>query len=71
VGEHGAEGDVADAADVRDLGTVLGVDDHAAALVELEADVLEAETTGVGAATDRNKDDVSAELQRRLSAKTP
>jgi hypothetical protein len=62
VRKHGAERHVADAADVRDLGAVLRVDDDAAAVVLLEADVLEAEAFGVRPATDGDEDNVSAEL---------
>jgi hypothetical protein len=47
-----------------DLGAVLGVNDHAAALVELEANVLEAEVFGVRATADGDKDDVSFELSQ-------
>ena len=47
---------------MRSLSAVLGVDDNAAALVELETDVLKTETGSVGAATDGNEDDVSVEL---------
>ena len=46
-----------------ELGAVLRVDDDAAALVELEPNVLEAETSSVGATADGNKDDVSLELR--------
>jgi hypothetical protein len=63
VGEHGAEGAVADDADVRDLGAVLLVDHEAAAVVGLKTDLLEAETGGVGTATDSNEADISVELQ--------
>jgi hypothetical protein len=52
VGEHGSEGAVADDADVRDLGAVFGVDDDAALVVGLEADLVEAEAFGVGPASD-------------------
>lgn len=62
VRKHGAEGGVTDAANVGDLGAVLGVDNDTAALIELEADVLKAKTAGIGATTNSNKDDVSIEL---------
>lgn len=62
VGKHGAEGDITNAANVGDLGAVLGVDDDTAALVLLEANVLEAETLGVGAAANSDKNDVTLEL---------
>lgn len=66
VGKHGAEGDITDAADVGDLGAVLGVDDDTAALILLEANVLKAETLGVGAATDSDKDDITLELYSNI-----
>ena len=62
VSKHGAEGGITDAADVGDLGAVLGVNNNASALVLLQADVLEAETVGVGATTNGNKDNVTLEL---------
>ena len=52
VGEHGAEGAVADYADVGEFGAVFAVDYEAALVVDFEADVLEAETLGVWAAAD-------------------
>lgn len=63
VRKHGTESAVADDADVRDLGTVLGVDDQAAAVVGLQANVLETKTVGVRAAADRDKDDICVELK--------
>ena len=62
VGEHGAERGVTDAADVGDLGAVLGVDDDTAALVELEANVLQAEALGVRSAADGDEDGLSLKL---------
>ena len=62
--EHGAEGDVADGADVRDLGAVFVVDDDAAFAVELEADLVEAEVLGEGAAADGYEGYVGVELGR-------
>ena len=62
VGEHGAEGAVADDADVGQFGAVLFVDDEAAFVVEVEVEVFEAETRGVGAAADGDEDDVCFEL---------
>jgi hypothetical protein len=47
---------------VGDLGAVLRVDDDAAAVVLLKADVLEAEALGVRPAADGDEDNVSAEL---------
>jgi hypothetical protein len=64
VRKHGPEGGVTDAADVGDLGAVFRVDDHAATLVKLEADVLEAEAVGIRATADRNEDDVSVKLDK-------
>lgn len=62
VGKHRAESGVTDTANVGDLGTVLGVDDYTAALVELHANVLKTETLGVGAAADSNKDNLGIKL---------
>lgn len=62
VGKHGAEGNVTNAADVGELGAVLGVDDDTAALVELHANVLEAEAFSVGATADGDKDDFGVNL---------
>ena len=62
VREHGAEGAVADDADVGELGAVLFVDDEAAFVVDFKADVLEAEAGGVRAAADGYEDDVGVEL---------
>jgi hypothetical protein len=50
---------------VRDLGAVFLVDDDAAAVVELDTDLLEAEAAGEGAATDGNEYDVGFDLQER------
>jgi len=62
VSKHGAESAVADRANMGNLGAVLLVDDQAAALVNLEADVVEAETRGVWAAADSDKNDVGIDL---------
>ena len=62
VREHGAEGAVADDADVGELGAVLFVDYQAAFVVDFEADVFEAEAGGVRAAADGYEDDVRVEL---------
>ena len=62
VREHGAEGAVADNADVGQLGAVLLVDYEAAFVVDFEADVFETETGGVGAAADGYENDVRVEL---------
>jgi len=60
--EHGAEGDITNAANVGDLGAVLLVDDHAAAFVKLETNVFQAQPLRVGTTADRDQDDVSIEL---------
>lgn len=60
--EHGAEGAVADYADVREFGAVLFVDYEPAFVVDFEADVFETETGGVGTAADGYEDDVGVEL---------
>ena len=64
VREHGAEGAVADDADVRDFGPVFAVDDQAAAVVGFQAHGVEVEARGVGAAADGDEDDVGVELLR-------
>ena len=66
VREHGAEGAVADDADVGEFGPVLLVDDEPAFVVDFEADVFEAEACGVGSAADSDEDDVCVELVGRL-----
>lgn len=62
VRQHSAEGDVADHTDVWDLGAIFLVDDDAATLIGLDADVFEAEAGGIGAAADSDEDDVCVEL---------
>jgi hypothetical protein len=62
VGEHGTECDVSNDTDVRNLGAVLLVDDDAAAVVDLETDVVETETGGVGTTADGDEDNVCLEL---------
>lgn len=47
VGQHGSKCNITNAADVGDLGSVFRVDDDATSLVQLEADVLEAQALGV------------------------
>ena len=69
VREHGAEGAVADYADVREFGAILFVDYEAAFVVEFEADVFETEAGGVGAAADGYEDDVGVELREWLVRK--
>ena len=62
VGEHGAEGAVADDADVGKLGAILLVDDEATFVVDLETDVFKTEAGGIGAATYGYEYDVRIEL---------
>lgn len=62
VGKHGTEGNITNGADVRDLGTVLLVNDNAATLVNLNSEVLETETLSVGTATDSNEDNIGIKL---------
>lgn len=66
MGEHGAEGAVTDDADVGEFGAVLLVDYEAAFVVDFEADIFEAEASGVGAAANGDKDNVCIELMRDL-----
>lgn len=63
VRQHGAEGDIADHADMGDLGAVLLVDDDTATFVGLNADIFKAETGSIGAAADRDEDDVGVKLK--------
>lgn len=63
VGKHGAEGGITNTSDVGDLGSVLGVDDNTAALVDLEANVLKAKASGVGSSANGNKNDIGLNLQ--------
>ena len=64
VREHGSKCAVADDTDMRQFGAVLFVDYHATFIVDVEADVLEAEAGGVGAAADRYEDYVCVQLRR-------
>ena len=48
VGEHGAGDDVTDGVDAGEVGLEVGVDDDAAAFIELEAGFLSAEASRVG-----------------------
>jgi hypothetical protein len=63
VGKHRTEGNVTDGANVLDLGAVLLVDDQAATVVSLEANVVETQTGSVGTATNSDKDDISVKLK--------
>ena len=62
VGKHRSECAVSDSADVGNLGAVLLVDDQAAPVVGLKADVVQTKTRCVWAATDGNENDVSVHL---------
>ena len=62
VREHGAEGAVADDADVREFGAILFVDYESAFVVDFEADVFETKTGGVRAAPDGDEHNVRVEL---------
>ena len=64
VREHGAEGAVTNDADVGEFGAVLLVNDKAAFVIDLEANIFEAKSGGVGAAADSNEDDVCVKLWR-------
>lgn len=64
--QHSAEGDVTDHTNVWDLSAIFLIDDDAAALVGLDANVFEAESGGIGAAADSDEDDVCAELKRLI-----
>lgn len=64
VGQHGTVGDITDAANVGDRGAELRVDGDATALIDLDANVLETETLGVGLATNGDKDDISIQLEK-------
>jgi hypothetical protein len=62
VRQHGAEGDITNAADVRDCGAVFAVDHNTAAVVLLDSHVLKTKTTGVGAAADGDQNNVGVNL---------
>jgi hypothetical protein len=62
VGKHRAESSVTNASDVGDLGSVLGIDDDSAALVELKANVLKAEAASVRSSANGNKDNIGLDL---------
>lgn len=70
VRKHGAECAVTDDSDVWELGAVFLVDDETATLVELEADGLMAEASGVWATADGNKDDIRLKLYVCLSQRS-
>ena len=62
VRQHGTESAVANDANVGMLRAVLLVDHNAAALVDLQTNVLETETSRVGATANSNEDDFGIEL---------
>lgn len=62
VSQHRTEGHIANAANVGDLGAVLGIDNDTATLIELEANVLQAQALGIRSATDGNQDGLGFEL---------
>ena len=61
--QHGSEGTVADDSDVWDFSTVLLIDYESTFIVDLKTDILEAKTSGVGAATDSYKYDICVKLR--------
>jgi hypothetical protein len=63
VREHGSEGHVADAFDVRHAGVELVVDHDASAWVDFDADFIEAEALDVWPAADGDEDNVRLELR--------
>lgn len=63
VGEHGAEGAVADDSDVGVLGAVLLVDHEPTFVVDVETDVLETEAGGIWSTADCYEDDIGIKLQ--------
>lgn len=62
VGQHRTEGNVTNGTNVGDLSPVFLVNDDTAALVDLKANVLQAETVSVRAATDGDENNISIEL---------
>lgn len=62
VRKHRPKGSVTDASDMGDLGSVLGVDDDTATLVQLKTNVLKTQTAGVGSSTDGNENNVRLNL---------
>lgn len=64
VGQHGPEGDISNAPDVGELGSVLLINDDTSALVELQPNILQAQSRGVWPATYGDEDDVGVELYR-------
>ena len=63
VREHGPEGHVADALDVRHARVKLVVDHDAPARVDFDADVFEAETFDVGSAADGDEHNICLKLR--------
>lgn len=62
VGQHGSKCNITDAADVGDLGSVFRVDDDATSLVQLEADILEAQALGVGSSANGDQNHLGVNL---------
>lgn len=67
VREHGPESAVANNADVGKLSAVLLVDHQTAFFIDLEANILKAETSGVWATTDGYQNNVRLELGALIS----
>ncbi len=65
VGQHGAKGNVANAANVWNLGPILRVDYDAASLVQFQSDVFETQTAGVGSSANGDEYDVGVKLLGR------
>lgn len=61
VGQHGAEGNVTDHTDVGNLGAVLLVNDQTAAVILVDANVLEAQTLSVRATANGDQDDIGVQ----------
>ncbi len=66
--EHGAEGAVADDADMGKFGAILFVDYQTAFVVDFEADVFYAQAGSIGAAADGYKDNVGVKLGGKLAS---
>lgn len=64
VRQHGTKGDIADHTDMGDLSAVFLVDDDTAAFVSLNANIFKTEASGIGAAADRDEDNVGVKLNR-------
>lgn len=71
VGKHGTEGNITHTSDVGDLGSVLGVDDDTATLVELHANVLDTQATGVRSSADGDEHNIRFNLSIRSAFNPP